>query len=125
MAKIKTAELIGDTLDWAVAKAEGLNVGVRPGVTIGSVTRADGYIPYSWPHVETYSTDWAQGGPIIERERIDVRYFGGEGWYACCRLDENGDPDEWPGVTPLIAAMRCFVASRLGDTVDIPQELIG
>jgi hypothetical protein len=25
---------------------------------------------------------------------------------------------------PLIAAMRCHVASKLGDTVDIPEELV-
>jgi len=28
------------------------------------------------------------------------------------------------GTTPLIAAMRCYVASKLGDEVDIPTELI-
>jgi len=27
------------------------------------------------------------------------------------------------GPTPLIAAMRCFVASKLGEEVDVPQEL--
>jgi hypothetical protein len=29
------------------------------------------------------------------------------------------------GHTPLIAAMRCYVASKLGDEVEIPQELLG
>jgi hypothetical protein len=27
------------------------------------------------------------------------------------------------GDTPLIAAMRCYVASKLGDEVEIPKEL--
>ena len=27
------------------------------------------------------------------------------------------------GPTPLIAAMRCYVSGKLGDEVDIPEEL--
>lgn len=27
------------------------------------------------------------------------------------------------GPTPLIAAMRCYVASKLGDNVEIPEKL--
>jgi hypothetical protein len=30
---------------------------------------------------------------------------------------------EGEGPTPLIAAMRCYVQSRLGDEVDVPKEL--
>ena len=29
------------------------------------------------------------------------------------------------GPTPLIAAMRCYVASKLGDEVEVPVELLG
>ena len=29
------------------------------------------------------------------------------------------------GPTPLIAAMRCYVASKLGDEVEVPVELQG
>jgi hypothetical protein len=28
------------------------------------------------------------------------------------------------GHTPLIAAMRCYVASKLGEEIDVPEELI-
>jgi hypothetical protein len=83
-----------------------------------------------------YSTDWAQGGPIIEREKIGVwwatHYVDEDGveygnhWYAevgC--TDENAD-SRYCGVadgpTPLIAAMRCYVASKLGDEVEVPDE---
>ena len=88
--------------------------------------------------VEDYSTDWAQGGPIIEREGIvcspeyeddvlnDTRLLIGE-WKA--NMWNYSTPGTsgfamWAyAPTPLIAAMRCFVASKLGDEVEIPQEL--
>lgn len=96
---MKTSELTGAALDWAVAKA------------IGE------YKPVAVP---SYSTDWAQGGPIIEREYIDTEYQLGDCvWVAM--LQDN--PYEQYGPTPLIAAMRCYVASKLGDTVEIPEAL--
>ena len=63
--------------------------------------------------------NWAQGGPIIERERIELRPFDGEKWIATDNLNE-----EFFGPTPLIAAMRCYVASRLGAEVNVPDELV-
>jgi len=63
------------------------------------------------------STDWSQGGPIIEREKMTLEWTG-ENWMAYIRHD-----DEYFGPTPLIAAMRCYVASKLGDEVEIPEEL--
>ena len=104
--KIKTSELAGAALDWAVAKCEGIQDSefVR--------THMDAWL---------YSTDWSQGGPIIEREKIGVWWDGV--WHAKydgCRPDQVQD-----AYTPLIAAMRCYVASKLGDEVEIPNELIG
>jgi hypothetical protein len=68
------------------------------------------------PFYEGYtpSTDWAQGGPIIEREMITVEWTG-EDWRTCIWCDEK-----FLGPTPLIAAMRAYVASKLGDEVEIP-----
>jgi hypothetical protein len=63
------------------------------------------------------STNWAQAGPLIEREGISVNSIPPLGWMAITNDAElmlNGD-------TPLIAAMRCYVASKLGDDVEIPQ----
>ena len=69
-----------------------------------------------------YSTDWAQGGPIIEREGITLRScIDGAAWDAELAYEETILA---PGPTPLIAAMRCYVASKLGDEVDIPEELL-
>ena len=99
---MKTSELTGAALDWAVAKCEGISV--RNGF--------DDNCP-------EYSTDWAQGGPIIERERIEI-VFNGEVWDAYDHLRHI--PEE--GSTPLIAAMRCYVAATLGVEVDVPAELL-
>ena len=100
--KIKTSELTGAALDWAVAKCEG-NI-------------------YHGPAWTKYSTNWAQGGPIIEREGICIgRTAGGVAWDA---IHPNADDIMFRAYTPLIAAMRCYVASKLGSEVEIPQELL-
>jgi hypothetical protein len=71
----------------------------------------DGYTP---------STDWAQGGPIIEREKIQPAYCRAiTEW----RAEHYSNPAIQYGTTPLIAAMRCYVASKMGDEVEIPKEV--
>jgi hypothetical protein len=100
-------ELTGAALDWAVAKCEGAING--DDLDIGFILEG-GYSP---------STDWAQGGPIIEREHVELEHDGFI-WWARIKADED-----YAGPTPLIAAMRCYVASKLGDTIDIPEELTG
>jgi hypothetical protein len=107
---MKTSELTGAALDWAVAKCEGLAVS----------DRATRWRARNCPHL--YSTNWAKGGPIIEREkiRLDTTWNCEDGYWSA-RMDTVGG--WWLGDTPLIAAMRCYVVSKLGDTVDIPDEL--
>lgn len=102
--KIKTAVLIGPALDWAVRYAE---TGRRP---IDYVANRD-----------NYSTCWNKGGPIIERERFYLQ--PGPLWYAMRSDVSQPMLTRHSGPTALIAAMRCFVASRLGDEVDVPEEL--
>ena len=102
---MKTSELTGAALDWAVAKCEGLIDQPRWGYLYG-------FKP---------STDWAQGGPIIERGDISITPLNDiEGWIAHMMWRNTTDHT---GPTPLIAAMRCYVASKLGDEVEIPEEL--
>lgn len=78
------------------------------------------------------SSYWDQGGPIIGREKISIWETCTErnhpAWSAITRIRTWMDPDdnireESFGDTPLIAAMRCYVALKLGDTVEIPDEL--
>ena len=110
-----TSELTGAALDWAVAKCEGVING--DDLDIGFVLEG-GYTP---------STDWAQGGPIIEREKISVLHsttvFPSHAWEASQTVAEDLSVCEF-GPAPLTAAMRCYVASKLGDEVEIPQELL-
>lgn len=107
--KIKTSDLTGPALDWAVATCEGVDS------EAARLFHEDGHY--------NYSTDWAHGGPIIERERMTLTYNeNDDAWEAYYETGMNDDYERGP--TPLIAAMRCFVASKLGDEVDVPEELI-
>ena len=109
---METNELTGAALDWAVAKCEGKDndCEIHAGnVLYGRVT--SGFIQYS------PSTNWAQGGPIIEREGIEFRASGTQASIVGGRT--------YYGPTHLIAAMRCYVASKLGDDVEVPVELLG
>jgi len=69
-----------------------------------------------------FSTDWSQGGPIIEREAIQLTPDEYTGTWSAYMTNE-GEPYVGTGQTPLIAAMRCYVASQLGDQVDVPEAL--
>lgn len=109
--KINTQDLTGAALDWAVAKCEG-----ELDAFAERLTLADSPC--------FYSTDWSQGGPIIERERIELNIDPQtQQWVATRYVDTV--VNEQDGPTPLIAAMRCFVSSRLGESVDVPDELVG
>ena len=105
---MKTSELTGAALDWAVAKCEGITEG------------KDKAWYYDRRDTYNYSTNWAQGGPIIEREMIELVPQSASLWDAMYRGQHI--PNDGP--TPLIAAMRCYVASKLGDDVEIPEELM-
>lgn len=145
---MKTSELTGAALNWAVAKSSNLTehcVGGDAYIPITLACAANKYVP---------STDWEQGGPIIEREKITT--LCAEGDY---NPSKSGTPDCYDsywvaemgrqdlslsygsqgdnyglsfkiygngmqGPTPLIAAMRCLVFSRLGGEVDVPEGLV-
>lgn len=115
---MKTSELIGPALDWAVAKCEGESLDILP---------ADYPLPSMWIGQgnlnREYSTRWAQGGPIIERENI-VPYKYLDTYYAGMGIHQAEENPTGSGPTPLIAAMRCYVASKLGDEVEVPEELL-
>jgi hypothetical protein len=123
---MKTSELKGAALDWAVAKC----------LTIDSCLDAPEMIDklvslIDMEQVERFSTDWSQGGPIIEREFIELTVMpcgranttpttSFDTWLAT-KQDDKEDSEGWwetSGPTPLVAAMRCFVASKLGDEIE-------
>ena len=116
---MKTSELTGAALDWAVAKCEGM-----------ADDMLNDFDEYGWSYSDfrRYSTNWAQGGSIIERECIGLRgpSIKGDLWAAFIDLSgtSQGPQHRHTGPTPLIAAMRCYVASKFGNTVEIPDELL-
>jgi hypothetical protein len=140
--QIQTSELQGAALDWAVAKCKGLEPHIEPDFD-GTHILVGSQIPYDY----FPSTNWSQGGPIIEREGITTAFCSGDlgeprtywiatieqqswdyGYGPYHEQDEDkslciSKPNVTKGTTPLIAAMRCYVASKLGDTVEIPEEL--
>ena len=106
---MKTSKLTGPALDWAVAKCEAPVGGYKAWV------QAD--LDKGLLHGMCYSSDWLWGGPIIEREKITLEWTG-EDWMGYIWHDA-----EFFGPTPLIAAMRCYVAGKLGDDVNVPDGL--
>ena len=106
---MKVSELSGFALDWAVALCE-----------VGPIDIKD----IDDPHF--YSTDWSEGGPIIEREGINLdNYAKNPKWSAWTPAPdrESGEAQAY-GPTPLIAAMRCYVASRLGEEITVPEAYL-
>ena len=128
--KYKTSELTGALLDAVVAKALGLIFTIAPAVDIQQAGRQltrdicrvengksiwmVGFFP---------SSNWADGGPIIDREKIGCYWIADESqWRA--GLDMHGYTPEFDlaqshGPTMLIASMRAFVAVKMGAEVDL------
>lgn len=117
--KVKTSELTGAALDWAVSKAS--NPPGKDGW--GWFERDDAGYLFDPLNECRYSpsTDWAQGGPIIELEGISVMRVYKDLPLPWCA--ERGEENFTNAITPLLAAMRCYVASKLGDDIDVPEEL--
>jgi len=114
--KHKTSELTDELLDAAVSIAEGEDpTRVQP---------------------LRYSRSWRDAGRIIERERITIDshvYDNGpgqcSGWIAAVAIfgmfgvhyhGTTQKPKWYFGNTPLIAAMRAYVAHKLGEEVELP-----
>ena len=120
--KVKTSELKGTALNWAAAKAK-----------LGGHSLAEFLASRDVRLGISPSTNWAVGGPIIEQEQIALQYYqdgghenGGE-WvaYVLSGKDDDGFDNTivTDGPTPLVAAMRCYVASKFGEEVEISEEL--
>lgn len=127
---MRTAELTGAALDWAVATAAGYPV-ISPSAPWRNKHGAHG--PAQVMVADTKrktachydfrpSECWAQGGPIIEQEGLWTRRARPNLWVCRVELEEYWS-EGVEGPSPLIAAMRCYVASKLGDEVEIPEEL--
>ena len=124
MVQVKTSELSGAALDWSVAQCLMMCEDYR---NRGLLVHRVGY----GQPMPNFSTDWAQGGPIIDALRPTV---SDEGSGFVCSLSKpvevaytTGTAKRFctmRGETYLLAVMRCFVASKLGDVVDVPKEIL-
>lgn len=117
--KIKVSEATNVQLDWLVGTIEhSLGFEYRP-----RTKKCYAYDKTKLMKVYSPTTSWAQGGPIIERERLNLRASGAGDWVASTHDLAHPERRIQYGPTPLTAAMRCFISSRLGEEVEVPDEL--
>lgn len=136
MTKVQTHEINGDALNWVVATLE------KHEWRYSWMIHENNY--KEWQSIEAsfgnptpdYCYDWAKCGPIIDRENIAISPAPDGLWKAYIPNDtmfvtigvERREVFKWKykecGYSPLIAAMRCYVMSKLGEEVDIPDELM-
>lgn len=121
---MRTAGLKGLALNWAVAKSNGWLDYQTDSIEKGQYwhTKPD-KAPFGEKILKTQykpSTDWAIGGALIEKEKINIKFTDTiiAEWYASL----NGNYGSY-GETALIAAMLCYVASKLGTEIEIPNKL--
>lgn len=120
MIEVKVAELSGKALDWAVAQAEGIPVKFNQPDDMWPLHTSE-----LMSNVPRYSTDWSQGGTLIDKHKIEFAFVRGKlGAFITSSAYERDDPDAF-GPDHLVAAMRAIVAAKLGDTVSVPAELVG
>lgn len=121
---IRVSETSGMLLDYLVAKCNGdfdLYHGIEDLNHFRNVWRDSAFLHYS--------SNWANAGPIIERERIqvspDITHHIGTAfaWNAHYRdnlFNKDGSEAYQLGPTPLVAAMRSYVIAKLGNEVEVP-----
>lgn len=127
LIEVKTADLVGAPLDWAVAMAEGYKQdtenhltiisprGVFTSVSIRGAAEGFGFRP---------STNWDQGGPLIEKHMVSLHCPQHDGDFWAAWITDN-DKDVAQGAEQALpAACRAIVAAKLGDTVQVPKELM-
>jgi hypothetical protein len=135
--EVKTGELTGAALDYAVAAVHGYEWTDDPSEVIAAVDRKRapvvtaavfelGVVVAPGRGMYRPSTDWSQGGPLIAKYGVSLdclspvnawEAFVWGGPAACDGFSAEAE-------TPLIVACRAIVASVLGDTVSVPKELL-
>jgi hypothetical protein len=136
--KIGTSSLTGHALAWAVATAVGYTphfaVDTVPGKMLGGgVVQRDyedqvviaTYIPRKHFGPFRPVTDYAQGGPLLDKYRVSTE-IAGDGWGALlndtfCSATLGKVVH---GESRLEAGLRCIVEHFLGPVVDVPAELV-
>lgn len=136
--RVKVINLDGMALNWAVGLAERRQL--RLGIGGGIEARAQGEngetLPPHWDLWYPWgpSTNWHQGGPILEdamrvsggalvvQDETETLYDVEHPRFSAVYMFPRSE--KYYGRTPLIAAMRAFVAREWGKDVEIPDELL-
>lgn len=151
---VMTGTLAGKVLDWAVTECGDKNNAKVDSFTLGAMSYdqlrelADQhdveYTKYSTSDdlraellemndlILPYSTDWYRCGPIIFSEKISVGDpahfddFGSKQPYLAVKNFPDEKEGEFVayGSTPLMAAMRCYVLSKMGPEIQVPVKLL-
>jgi hypothetical protein len=123
----RVADLAGGLLDYWAGRADGISA---EQLRLSPVANSDVVLCvqlFKWGEPDRYSyqpsQSWTQGGPLIEKHRIELGAPTESGTFAgiWTANTEWGHVNGWQGPTPLIAAMRALVASVYGDSV--PDEV--
>ncbi len=139
MIEVKTADLTGPALDWAVAHATKAWEWAHewfPTMTLDpTFLRASNHLSYGKvvlipnnpmrQDAEFFqpSTDWAQGGRLIQKHLICLTWFSRDSWRANVSV-LNGPTTYVLGPQPLIAACRALALHELGDVINVPAEML-
>jgi len=127
LIEVRVSNLVGEALGWAVGKAEGLDLQLAP----------PGYNGVPWRVFALYraavterterfnpSEDWALGGPLVEKRMVSLHCpQSTDDIWAGWVITDKGEFCQ-AGDSALIAACRAIVAAKLGDTVQVPKELM-
>ena len=127
MPIVKTAELTGEALNWAVGKADGLALQIQPpqyGIGARVFVESPSGLARYRPTV-----DWGQCGPLIEKFKVWVSPPVGEGmdedgWDATIYEDGFKVSQVWGAPDARTAICRAVVAAVSGEAVDVPGELV-
>lgn len=123
LIEVQTSTLAGAALDWAVAQVEGIEVAIAE-PHYGADWRV--YRPESGGKYSP-STDWAVGGPLLNKHCTSfgvVQDGSASRWRSFAYKAETGMSRIAGGESILIAACRAIVTLNLGDTAQVPKELI-
>lgn len=127
LIEVKTADLAGEALGWAVGKAEGVDLQLAPPGYNGVPWRVFArYQGQAIEHTKRFNPweDWAVGGPLIEKRMVSLHCpQSTDDVWAGWVITDKGEFCQ-AGDSALIAACRAIVAAKLGDTVQVPKELV-
>ena len=135
---VRVRDLGGAALDWAVAVIEGRTIRRDPMALYdrsywvweetpsgfgGIDIRKSVYMRIGKDY--SPSTDWGQCGPLLEKHSISLERRHDGWWAASCRYNYADEPRFLHlAHEPLVAAMRCLVATKFGDTFGVPEDLL-